>query len=151
MQRSYRTLLLIFFATLSFGAHAALGGKVDSVSTANPGIARKQLSVTPGNGYTVYQSVSDSGLTVRQYSAQDIVFAVTWAGPSMPDLQELLGSYFPQFKSAIKERRARGVRGPVMLNQSDLVVESAGRMGDFHGRAYAPALLPAQVVVDEIQ
>lgn len=149
----YHLLTLSLLSPLS--AYAALGGNADSTATStnNPFVARKQQSTTtPSNGYSIHQSVSESGITIREYASQQgIVFAVTWDGPSLPDLQQLLGNYFPQFHDAMIERRRRGIRGPVMLQQDNLVVESRGHLRTFRGRAYAPNLLPPQVSTEEIQ
>lgn len=153
MQRAFHYLLLTVTASLPLSVHAALGGNVEPVTNVNSqAIVRTPLRVIPSNGYTVHESISEAGVTVREYTSQQgTVFAVTWSGPSMPDLQQLLGGYFPQFKDAMTERRSRGIRGPVTLQQDDLVVESRGHMRDFRGRAYAPNLLPPQVSVEEIQ
>lgn len=153
--------VLLLTGLLAASAFAALGGSVESTSATSaaptptnnqPSIARTQLRSTTSNGYTVHESITGDGITVREYaSPQGIVFAVSWKGPGMPDLAQLLGAYFPQFKIAVTERRRRGVRGPVSLQQEDLVVESRGHLRDFKGRAYVPSLLPPQVSIEEIQ
>lgn len=134
-------------------AFAALGGNVESITNpSSQAVVRAQVRTIPSNGYSVHESITEAGVTVREYaSPQGIVFAVTWSGPSIPDLQQFLGGYFPQFRDAMSERRQRGVRGPVILQQNDLVVESRGHMREFSGRAYAPTLLPPQVSIEEIQ
>lgn len=153
MRLLLRCLFLIISASLSPSVFAALGGNVEPIANANSqAVARAQSRTTPSNGYTVHESITETGTTVREYaSPQGTVFAVAWSGPSLPDLQQFLGSYFPQFKNAMSERRSRGIRGPVMLQKDDLVVESRGHMRDFRGRAYAPSLLPPQVSIEEIE
>lgn len=154
MRHNAHSLLLILAILLSPSAHAALGGNVEAVTTnANSGIvARKQQRNTiPSNGYSIHESTSEAGTSVREYAQQGVVFAVAWSGPSLPNLQQLLGNYFPQFKNAMKQRRDQGIRGPVMLKQDDLVVESRGHMRDFRGRAYVPGLLPPHISIEEIQ
>lgn len=153
MDRSLHRLLLAFSLSFPLSALAALGGHVESTgNTQGQTVARTQVRAIPGNGYTIHESTTEAGITVREYAAQNgVVFAVTWNGPTLPDLQTLLGNYFPQFKNAMAERRDRGIRGPVGLKQDDLVVESGGHLRDFRGRAYAPDLLPPQVSIDEIQ
>ncbi|MFT3929105.1 MAG: DUF2844 domain-containing protein [Spongiibacteraceae bacterium] len=151
--RGFSHSLLLALIAISPSAFAALGGNVESVTNSNnQAVVRAQVRTIPSNGYTVHESVTEAGVTVREYASQQgVVFAVTWSGPSMPDLQQFLGGYFPQFHAAMAERRQRGVRGPVMLQQNDLVVESRGHMREFSGRAYAPNLLPPQVSIEEIQ
>lgn len=138
-------------ALMPFTALAELGGDAASVQTDQnrlQAVRRAMLS----NGYTVHELQTDSGIIVREYaSTAGKVFAVTWQGPFMPDLQQLLGSYFPAFKIAADARRAAGARGPVAIQQDDLVVQSAGHMRAYSGRAYVPSLIPPQVTIEEIQ
>lgn len=151
--RGFSHSLLLALIALPPSAFAALGGNVESVTNSNSqAVVRAQMRTIPSNGYIVHESITEAGVTVREYASQQgVVFAIGWNGPSMPDLQQFLGDYFPQFKNAMTERRSRGIRGPVMLQQNDLVVESRGHMRDFRGRAYAPNLLPPQVSIEEIQ
>lgn len=83
------------------------------------------------------------GVTVNEYSAGGVVFAVTWSGPVMPDLSQILGSYFPQYKAAIQARPAGGLNAPVAVQTGQLVVHAFGHMRAFSGEAYAPALVPS--------
>lgn len=138
-------------ALLPVTAMAELGGDASSVQSDQSRLQALRRA-TPGNGYTVHELQTDNGITIREYAAgSGKIFAVSWRGPFMPDLQSLLGTYFPTFKTAVDARRAAGVRGPVAVESDDLVVESAGRMRAFNGRAWVPSLLPPQVSVDEIQ
>jgi len=151
VQRSCTQLLACALALLSPAAFAALGGSVESIAADKARLLAHSRTAA-GNGYSMHELQTEAGVTVREYaSARGVVFAVTWSGPSLPDLQQLLGNYFPQFRSAMAERRSRGLRGPVVLQQDDLVVESRGNLRDFQGRAYAPNLLPPQLSIDELQ
>ena len=131
--------------------YAALGGDATSIA-ADKSHLRAQLRASPANGYSIHTLQTENGLSVREYvSSAGKVFAVAWSGPNMPDLSQLLGNYFPSFSSAMADRRARGIRGPVQLQQDDLIVESNGHMRSYFGRAYVPSLLPPQVTIEEIQ
>jgi hypothetical protein len=104
--------------------------------------------------FTVQQSTLPSGTVVREYvDANSTVFAVTWDGPAMPDLRSLFGdTYFSQYvRSARATAVNRNGRGPMLVNQPTLVVQSSGRMRAFFGKAYVPQLLPRGVTVDQIQ
>ena len=60
---------------------------------------------------TVRQTALGSGTLVREYVSQDgTVFGAGWSGPRMPDLAELLGSYFPQYVVGVNA--ARDARRP---------------------------------------
>jgi hypothetical protein len=111
-------------------------------------------SASASASYTVRETTLGNGTVVREYLTTDgTVFAITWRGPQMPDLNELLGSYFPQYVAGVKAARAArgGARGPVAVDQSSLVVQSGGHMGAFSGRAWLPPALPAGVSGSDIQ
>ena len=90
---------------------------------------------------------------MREYVGADgNVFGLAWNGPRMPDLQALLGNYFPQYASGVQALKARRPgRGPVAVEQSDLVVHSGGHMGSFFGQAWLPSALPAGVTGSDIK
>jgi hypothetical protein len=49
-------------------------------------------------GYTLHEITREDGTVVKEFvSPAGIVFAVSWQGPSLPNLVQLLGNYFPQF------------------------------------------------------
>ena len=66
----------------------------------------------------------------------------------MPDLRQVLGSYFDRYVEAAAQRKARG---PVTIEQPGLVVQSSGHMRAFVGKAYIPEALPPGVSADSIQ
>lgn len=149
--RKFPLAALLTIALLPPAALAALGGDVPSVQSDQSRLQAVRRA-TLSNGYTIHELTTANGLTVREYATvQGRIFAVSWQGPFMPDLQQLLGAYFPSFKLAVDERRAAGWRGPVSIRQDDLVVQSGGRMRAFSGRAWVPSLLPPQVAAEQIQ
>ena len=145
------TVCMTLFALLPLPVLAELGGDAATVRADQIRLQAVQRA-TLSNGYNVHELQTESGIVIREYaSTAGKIFAVTWQGPFMPDLSQLLGSYFPAFKTAATARRAAGVRGPVAVQQSDLVVQSAGHMRAYSGRAYVPSLIPPQVSIEEIQ
>jgi hypothetical protein len=87
---------------------------------------------------------------VREYASPNgIVFGVTWNGPWMPDLRQLLGPYFNQYMVAAQGKKA--ARGPVSIQLPGLVVERGGHARSFFGRAYVPQMIPQGVTADAIQ
>lgn len=137
---------------LSLPAHAALGGSVDSVS-ADSSSMRGQLRSTGFVDYDMHQ-ITSGALVVNEYATRSgQVFAITWHGPTPPNLQQLLGTYFGRFQSAsVAAHQANpGLHRVFTLSQSDLVIRSAGRLRAFGGIAYLPTLVPADVSVDQLQ
>lgn len=122
---------------------AALGGDAASVSADQKAMGGT-LTREQGSGYTMQQIDAPSGLVVREYLTDaGSVFAVTWRGPLLPDLRQLLGDYFEPYQQAADEARAsHGRRGMLAIRLPDLVVQSGGHMRSFFGRAYLPGLVP---------
>jgi Protein of unknown function (DUF2844) len=146
-----KLLGLTIAALLPLAAAAELGGNVGSMQNEASQLRATQRA-TLGNGYTVHELQTDNGITIREYaSGAGKIFAISWSGPSLPDLTQLLGTYFPAFRQAARARHAAGIRGPVAIAQDDLVVQSGGRMRAYQGRAWVPSLLPPQVTIEEIQ
>jgi hypothetical protein len=153
-------------------AHAALGGTpmtpptdasvssrtIQPAGSASNAVMRSASgaasSASASTSYTVRETTLGNGTVVREYVATEgTVFGIAWSGPQMPDLNDLLGSYFPQYVAGVKAARAArgGGRGPVAVDQSSLVVQSGGHMGAFSGRAWLPPALPAGVSSSDIQ
>ena len=112
-------------------------------ASATPG-AKIQAAVISG-AYTMQESELDSGTVVREYATlAGQVFAVSWRGPLLPDLNALLGNYFKAFRDEAQQARLAGRRSSSMnMESAALVVRSNGRMRNFVGSAYAPELVPA--------
>ncbi len=121
---------------------AALGGPPADLRA--DAVAARSSTVTTGSAtYTMTESTLASGTVVRQYvDAGGTVFAVSWSGPSLPDLKELLGGYFDTMV-AHSAGRQRGQRSRLALRRSDVVITTAGHMGALEGRAWVPSKIPA--------
>jgi len=142
---------LLLALTLSSPAMAALGSSAGSVDTDRQQMHASALRSTSGGTYTVHEYTLDSGTVVREYAqSSGMVFAVSWEGPVMPNLQQLLGSeHFTTFTAAARSRGRSG--GPMVLQQSGLVVRSTGHMRAFAGQAYLPGQLPQGVSIEDIR
>jgi hypothetical protein len=125
-------------------AHATLGGDVASVAANSRGLgAARQVKTLPAGER--HELTLPSGIVVHEYvSPGGAVYAITWRGPRMPDLRELLGPYFAQLSG----RASSGGHHRMNLTGSDLVVQSVGHRRWFTGRAWVPSLVPPGVKVD---
>lgn len=172
---SVMALALPCLLAVTQSAHAGLGGAPmtppadSSVSSrtvqlgTSPATAAQSVmrsassaasSVPAATSYTVRETTLGNGTVVREYLAADgSVFGLAWRGPQMPDLNDLLGSYFPQYVAGVKAVRAArgGGHGPVAVDQGSLVVRSGGHMGAFNGQAWLPPALPVGVSGSDIQ
>ena len=134
--------------TISHAVIAALGGDVASV-VADQAHINGKLIVSQAQKYVVHEIQAPSGSLVREFVAPaGAVFAVAWTGPTMPDLRQVLGSYFDRYVAAVAQRR---MRGPVLIEQPGLVVQSSGHMRAFTGKAYVPDAVPSGVSIEEIR
>lgn len=131
-------------------AAAVLGGDVASVEADKAALGAGAVQTSTGDGYAVHEMQAASGTTIREYvSASGAVFAVTWSGPALPDLRQLLGTHFDTYTEAARAQNAG--RGRIAVERGGVVVQSAGQMRAFFGRAYLPALVPQGVALDQIQ
>ena len=128
---------------------AVLGQYENSVTTDQQRM-RAQLHETARQGYSVKELGTADGRTVREYvSPAGLVFGVAWQGPTMPNLQQLLGSYFEQLNQAPRPRRQRGA--PLVVRGKNFVLVSGGHMRSFHGAAYVPSLLPSGIPAEVVR
>jgi hypothetical protein len=130
-------------------AMASLGGDVASVQADGVHL-RGALAVREMPQYSRHEIAQANGTLVRQYvSPSGQVFAVSWQGPVVPELKQVLGAYFDQYVGAAKAARIR--RAPIVIQDASLVVVAAGHPRAFSGRAYVPSLVPPGVDPEALQ
>ena len=140
---------IVLTAAVATPAFAALGG---DGTTVRADVARMKgaLRITSSAGVTVHEITTSYGTVVREYlTPADKVFAVSWHGPVIPDLRQMLGGYYGQYEQAASAPHPGGHRH-LAIERPGLVVQSSGRMRAFYGRAWAPDLLPQSFSVSDI-
>lgn len=144
--------VLIFNLAAGSAAWASLGGDAASIE-ADQIHMQGTRTTSAAQSYTVHEIRAASGTVVREYvSPEGKVFAIGWQGSRVPDLRQLLGSYFEQYRAALQaQSSARVERRPVAIEQPGLVVEVGGHIRGFSGRAYVPGMLPSGVRAEEIR
>jgi hypothetical protein len=135
-------------------AYAGLGATTASIEPDRASM-RGQLRSRSEAGYSVDEITTASGTVVREYiSPAGVVFAVSWFGPSMPNLQQTFGTYFTQFQAAVQARRAAEpqLRGHnhLEIDTPSLVVHAMGHMRHYLGMAYVPALMPTNLSISDL-
>lgn len=126
-----------FFMT---GSWAGLGAASADLS-AQVGAAKSSAASTGSATYTVVQRQLESGTSVREFvDASGVMFAVSWSGPFLPDLKELLGVHFESMAAQGNGRNRQ--RSRLAVQDSGAVIVSEGHMGAFEGRAWLPSRLP---------
>jgi len=134
------TLLMVM---TSLPAIAALGGDVSTVQTDQVHM-QGSLRITQSGTYAVHEIQSPSGIVVREYvSPAGKIFGIAWQGPWMPDMQQLLGDYFPQYADGAQaQAKERPGHRPLQVVQPGFVLQLFGHMRSFTGRAYVPGMVP---------
>ena len=128
---------------------AALGGSVDTVATDQVKFQAKR-AITQMRTYNIHLINSNDGTVIKEYvTPAGKVFGVSWSGPTIPDLTQLLGTYSAEFQTTVRAQPRRRRAG--VVHNPDLVVESTGHMRAFYGRAYVNSMLPSGVTAEMVQ
>lgn len=145
-------VILMVNLAAALPAWGSLGGDAASIQ-ADQLHLQGNRTIKSADSYTVHEMQAASGTVVREYlSPEGKVFAIAWQGRWMPDLRQLLGGYFEQYRAAVQTHSGtRIVRKPVMIDQAGLVVQIGGQIRAFSGRAYLPEMLPTGVRAEDIQ
>jgi len=143
------SLLAVLIVAIPMVAHAGLG---DTISGPEQAQAQGQTLYRSQRGFAVYEGTQPLyEVTVHQYvaNASGKVFAVDWSGPRMPDLKSLLGGYFDAYQAARSNGPKRGLHS-LAIETPDLVMYANGPNGNVQGRAWAPALVPANIDAETV-
>ncbi len=142
----------VLLLTLPLPALAALGGDVASVQD-DQSRMKGTLKTTESGPYSVHEITVPGNTVVKEYaSPAGKIFAITWKGQLIPNMQQLLGTYFDQYAQATKaQRESHPGRHPVNIQQPGLVFQNGGHMRSYAGRAYVPDMVPPGVDPDALQ
>jgi len=133
-------------------AFGSLGGSASSVTQDRAAMQAQQETVAHGVGYDIHEMRAPYGTVVDEYvSNTGTVFAVTWRGQFPPQLQQVLGKYFQEYKDALAAQPHEYGHHPLNIQEPGLVVQTFGHMGAYYGRAYLPDQVPAGVEADQIR
>jgi len=144
-------LLLLGAAGYPFSAWAVLGEATSSIERDRSALHGILSSVTSPSYHTYVITASD--VVLKEFVAPDgRVFAVYWSGRRPPHLGNLLGTYFEEYRQTLAAAlHGPKRRGGMRTESARVVVETGGHSGDIRGRAYVPALMPADVRIDDLQ
>lgn len=132
-------------------AMASLGSNIGSVESDRAQM-HASVKMAQHQNYQVHEIQSPSGTVVDEYvSPGGEVFAVTWHGQFPPPMQQILGTYFPQYSAALQARPKMYGHRPLNIQEPGLVVQAGGHMRAYFGRAYIPALIPPGMTLSQLQ
>src|SRR5579863_3589973 len=101
------SIALMLF-TLSLPALGALGGDVASIQTDAAQMKGTLRIAEENSSYSTHVITLPGKTIVHEYiSPEGKVFGVSWQGPFIPDMQQLLGAYFSQYSEALKSENAK--------------------------------------------
>lgn len=142
-------LLSPCLALLPCAAQAALG-EPDSSVQADGAVLKGELHSSAQGLYRLNEIHAATGVWVREYATlSGTVFAVTWRGPAMPNLKQVLGSHYAAYAAAAPAA-PRADRHHLTVRANDLVVHLSGHMRAFVGRAYLESAVPTGVSVSDL-
>jgi hypothetical protein len=143
--------LVVAMAALGAGlpARAALGEPAASVDRDRRALSMERQAPRLQAGVAVHE-LRKPTQTVREFvDPSGTVFAVAWSGGAAPDLPQLLGAYYAEYRAAAARRTA--ARGPRRVESEHVIVETWGHGRALHGRAWLPALVPPGANLDDVQ
>ena len=148
MMKLLYALLGLAVVCVSAPALAGLGDDASSVELDRVSM-KAALRVTPYVGYDVHEIQTPAGTVIHEYvSAQGKVFAVSWRGPGLPDLAQLLGSYAAQLAQA--QPRSHYNHHHLRIETPEVVMQSDAYLRSRSGRAWVPALFPQSLSPKDI-
>ena len=133
---------------ISAPALAALGGDAASVDADRVNM-KATVRITPFVDYEIHAIQTPAGTVIHEYvSSQGKVFAVTWRGPGLPALHQLLGNYSAQLAQAMPRNHYN--HHHLRIETPDVVFQSDAYLRTRSGRAWVPALFPRSLSVKDI-
>jgi Protein of unknown function (DUF2844) len=147
---SARLALSIVGVFAACSAHATLGEGAGSV-LADQAALHGSLRTREEPQFTVQEIATDSGLLVREFAAPDgMVFAISWSGPALPGLKQLLGAYHADYLRAQSQLGRPGLKRNVSLATGDVLVEQGGHLRAYIGRAVLLTRIPGGVALAQL-
>ena len=134
--------MLLALLLVSADVRAELGGTMST----GPGAAGAAPQTLLNGALRVRTQVDAGNTTINEYatSAGEII-AYTWQGPTMPDMDALLGKYGASYRAGAAASPATGNLHALRVVRPDVIVESGGPMRGYAGRAWLPANVPSGV------
>ena len=111
---------------LALSLPGIVGGDVTSVQQ-DQAQMKSTLKTTEAEASTIHELTAPGKTMIKEYvSPEGKVFTITWSGPFIPNMQQLLGTYFDRFAQAAKAQRESHLgHWPVGIQQPDSFSKTA--------------------------
>jgi len=147
--RAASGLLVLLGAGFGINAYAGLGEGADSIARDHTALRGQAETRTAMSNYDRHEITTASGTRVREYvSKAGKVFAVSWSGPSLPDLKTVLGAQYDAYLAAAQAPHHN--HHVLTISTPDLVLQNSRLPRGFMGRAHIPSLVPAGTSTAEL-
>jgi len=142
-------LLMLVLVCAAAPAGATLGGPLASVESDRMALQAHSRH-TEHAAFTLHEITLPNRGVVREYvSPAGQVFAVTWHGPFLPNMEQLMGAHLQAIRRA--SHTQRGGLGHFAASTDEVSFVNNGRMRSFHGAAYLIHGIPSGASVHDIQ
>jgi uncharacterized protein DUF2844 len=131
-------------------ACAQLGGTMPALPRAGSAAVANHLADA---SIRIRAWTDEGGTKIHEYATGDgLIFAYTWEGPTMPNLDGLLGRYSVSYRAKAAELAgARNSLHASRVAQPDMIVDSGGQMRSYVGRAWLPTVIPPGISPADLQ
>lgn len=142
---------LVAVAILSHDYAQASLGKEEASVEADSRSFHGVRKMSSKEGYRVHEITTNSQ-SIREYVTTDgVVFCVAWNGMTQPDLTQLFGSFYQEYRDAEAKTPRPAGRRPLTIKSDNVVVSRGGHMRDVRGKACIPNLTPSNIDQKDIQ
>lgn len=142
---THLSVAFLMLLWLPLSANAYLG---ERRAVAN-GVVKKAL--VSGSQLRVQSTTSDD-LTIKEFiDSTGLVYAIRWEGSTLPDINALLGEYFPEYKLAIATTPHRVPHRRLSADSDNLHISQFGHPGALFGVIYLKNSLPANVQPEDLK
>ncbi len=146
----FSLLAFTFLTLVSPSSWAELGAASISFNVNAQIRTTSNLSSPKPTLYTIKKITTLEDIEIREYAnLNGTVFGIYWVGDTKPDMSLLLGTYASRYNTLINQPLAG--RSPVAINDSDLIIQTGGRMNNFFGVAFLPGIAPIGIQLAEIR
>ncbi|MFM0337631.1 DUF2844 domain-containing protein [Paraburkholderia fungorum] len=134
--------MLLAALLVSADVRAELGGTMST----EPGASAAAPQILLNGALRMRMRVDAGNTTITEYATSTgEIIAYTWQGPTMPDMNALLGKYAASYRAGAAASPATGNLHASRVVRPDVIVESGGPMRGYAGRAWLPAAVPSGV------
>lgn len=142
-------LLALVASCYGLSAQAGLGESADSIARDHGALQAQADSKTTMAAYDRHEITMASGTRVHEYvNKAGKVFAVSWSGPTLPDLKTVLADHYAEFVSAASAPRHN--HHVLTISTPELVLQNSRLPRGFAGHAHIPSLVPAGTSAAEL-